>query len=319
MNTVEEVVGALRSRGRWAVCSHARPDGDAVGSVLGAVMVLRAMGLQAEPFLGDGVPFLYRWLPGADEVRPRIADSAAFDGVLVIECDGFARAQVPGIEKLFSINLDHHGSYHEFADVNYVLPNAAAASELVFHVARAAGVTFSKDMATCLYTALLTDTGSFCYSSTGAQTFAFAREMTLAGAEPAVVAREVYFSNPASKMHLLGRALSTLRIDGSISWMHVTERDMAETGATDADCEGLVNWALGIYGVEATAFFRESAGNQFRVSLRSKGVDVMKIAESFGGGGHQRASGHAIEGPLEQATARVLGALHLALNGNERD
>ena len=316
MNTLDEVVQAIRSRRRWAVCSHARPDGDAVGSTLGAVMVLRAMGLEAEPYLADGVPFLYRWLPGAGSVQNALADPKAFDGVLVIECDSFCRAQLPGIEQLFSINLDHHGSYREFADVNYVLPKAAAAAELVYHVAKAAGVAFTREMATCLYTAVLTDTGSFCYSGTSAQTFAFAREMTLAGADPAAIAQEVYFSNPASKMHLLGCALRSLRSEGPISWMHVTEADMASSGATEADCEGIVNWALGIHGVEATAFFRESGRNHYRVSLRSKGVDVRKIAESFGGGGHTRASGHGIDGPLEQATARVLDALRQALAGH---
>jgi len=317
MNTLAEVVNAVQSRQRWVVTSHARPDGDAVGSVLGCVQVLRAMGKQADGYLGDGVPFIYRGLPGAAEIRTVPVDAAHYDGVFIIECDSFRRTQLAGISSLFSINIDHHDSFTEYADVNYVVPTAAAASELVYRVAVAAGVAITPEIATSLYTAVLTDTGSFCYSGTSAQTFAFAREMVIAGANPASVAQQVYFSNPASKMHLLGRALCNLRLDGAISWMHVSEADMLASGATEQDCEGLVNWALSIHGIEATAFFREIPGAQYRVSLRSKGrIDVARIAEAFGGGGHSCASGHAIDGPYEVATARVLAALRAALQVN---
>ena len=178
----------------------------------------------------------------------------------------------------------------------------------------AAGITISPEIATCLYTAVLTDTGSFCYSGTNAQTFAFAREMVLAGADPVAIAQHVYFSNPVSKMQLLSRALSNLHCDGVISWMHISQTDLTASGATEQDCEGLVNWALGIGGIEASAFFREISGSRYRVSLRSKGnVDVARIAQSFGGGGHACASGHAIDGPFEIARGRVLSALRQAL------
>jgi phosphoesterase RecJ-like protein len=320
VNSLAEVVCAVRSRRRWVVTSHARPDGDAVGSVLGAVQILRAMGRQADAFLSDAVPFLYRGLPGAAELRTGPAalrtssPAAPYDAVLVIECDSLQRTGLQGLEDLFSINIDHHETGSEYAGVNFIVPTAAAASELVYRLAQAAEVPITAAIATCLYTAVLTDTGSFCFSSTSAQTFAFAREMVLAGADPAAIAQQVYFSNPASKMRLLGRALANLQCQGPISWMHVSQDDMAASGATGEDCEGLVNWALGIHGIEATAFFREIPGCQYRVSLRSKGrVDVARIAQAFGGGGHLCASGHAIAGPLETARDQVLAALRHAL------
>jgi phosphoesterase RecJ-like protein len=313
MNALADVLKAVQSRRRWVVTSHARPDGDAVGSVLGCAQILRAIGGHADVFLGDGVPFIYRGLPGAGDVRLGPVDAAQYDGVVVLECDSFERTRLEGLNGLFSINIDHHEAAAEYADVNYVVP-AAAAAELVFRLAQAAEVTITSDIATCLYTGVLTDTGSFCYSGTNADTFAFARKMVLAGARPAAIAQEVYFSNPASKMHLLGRALSNLRCQGTISWMHVSEADMHASGATEQDCEGLVNWALGIHGVEATAFFREIPGSRYRVSLRSKGrIDVARIAETFGGGGHFCASGHSIDGPNEVASSRVLNALRRAL------
>jgi phosphoesterase RecJ-like protein len=314
MNTLAEVVSALQSRRRWVVTSHARPDGDAVGSVLGAVQVLRAMGRQADGYLGDGIPFIYRGLPGVAEIGSGPVQTDRYDGALIIECDSLERTNLRGLNGLFTINIDHHDTSARYADVNYVVPTAAAASELVFQVAQAARVRITPEVATALYTAVLTDTGSFCYAATNAQTFAFAREMVLAGANPGAIAQQVYFSNPPSKMFLLGRALSNLHIEGAISWMYVSEADMRASGATEQDCEGLVNWALSVHGVEATAFFREISGSRYRVSLRSKGlIDVCGIAAAFGGGGHRRASGHGIDGPLEVACSRVLTALREAL------
>lgn len=318
MNTLAEVLQAVQSRQRWMVTSHGRPDGDAVGSVLGCVQILRAMGKQADGFLADGVPFIYRGLPGAADLRTGPVSIPQYDGVIILECDSFHRTHLEGLENLYSVNIDHHSSAAEYADINYVVSIAAAASELVFRLAQAAAVTITADIATCLYTAVLTDTGSFCYSGTNAETFAFALKMVLAGASPSTVAQQVYFSNSASKMHLLGRALSNLQCEGAISWMHVSEADMRTSGASEQDCEGLVNWALGIQGVEASAFFREVPGSRFRVSLRSKGrIDVARIAETFGGGGHACASGHAIVGPYDTAQARVLTALRQALELSE--
>ena len=314
MNCLDEIVAAIRARERWLVTSHARPDGDAVGSVLGCVLILRAMGKKADGYLADGVPFLYRELPGASEILTIPVEAGEYDGVFVLECDGFRRTGLKGLSGLFSINVDHHEGSCEFANLNYIVPTAAACSELVYHLALAAGVSITPEIATSLYTAVLTDTGSFCYRGTTAQTFAFAREMVLAGANPAEIAQQVYFSNPAGKMHLLGRALSTLQVEDGISWMHVTQADMRQSGASELDCEGLVNWAFSIHGVEATAFFRESAPGKYRVSLRSKGrVNVAAIAAGFGGGGHRCASGLGVEGSFKDATRSVLGALRAGL------
>jgi phosphoesterase RecJ-like protein len=314
MNSLDEVVAALRSRSRWAVTSHARPDGDAVGSVLASVAILRALGKQAEGFLSDGVPYIYRNLPGADELGTGPVESARYDGALILECHGLDRAELPGMEGLFSVNVDHHATYDEYVDVNYVDAHAAAAGELVYRIALAAGVAVTPAMATNLYTAVLTDTGSFRFSNTTAETFSFARAMVLAGADPAAIARQVYFSNPARKMHLLGCALRNLHCEGPISWMHITQADMSASGASEEDCEGVVNWALGIDGIEATAFLRQLPEGGYRVSLRSKGaIDVACIARQFGGGGHACASGHDIAGPLAAALDQILAALRAAL------
>lgn len=316
-NTAEQVVGALRSHRRWVVTAHGRPDGDAVGSVLAAVELLRAMELEADGFLADGVPPIYRALPGAASLGLGPVDNARYDGALILECDSLERTHLAGLDGLFLINLDHHNTAREYADINYIVPNAAAVAELVARVASAACISLTPEMATCLYAAELTDTGAFRYAGTNAATFGFARAMVAAGADPVAIARQVYFSNPLAKMALLGRALSHLHCEDGLAWMHVSLQDMRDCQATPADCEGLVNWALSIAGVEAAVFLRESDGSEgerYRVSLRSKGgIDVARIAQQFGGGGHSCASGIGLDGSLEAVSRRVLDVLREAL------
>jgi phosphoesterase RecJ-like protein len=183
---------------------------------------------------------------------------------------------------------------------------------MVYRLAREAGVKISPEIATCLYTAVLTDTGAFMFQGTNEHTFALARELVLAGADPAHCARNVYFGHSTAKMRLLGAALSNLRREGPLAWIWVTQEQMDRCHAKEEDCEGLVNYALSIQDVEVAAFFRELPGGRYRVSMRSKGqLNVAAIAESFGGGGHECASGCSLEGPLDAAVARVLGQLRL--------
>ena len=149
--------------------------------------------------------------------------------------------------------------------------------------------------------------GSFCFNGTNERTFALAQELVRAGADPSAIAQNVYFSNPTSKMRLLGSALSNLHQDGELAWMYISRDHMDRAEATDEDSEGLVNYALAIEGVEVALFFREQSDGRFRVSLRSKGaINVASVAERFGGGGHECASGCSIEGPLSVAVERVL-------------
>jgi phosphoesterase RecJ-like protein len=301
---------AIRSSKRLLVTSHARPDGDAVGSVLGAMLIARAMGVEADAQLADPVPLIYKSLPHAGEIIPGCEVLREYDTVLVLECDSIGRCKLQGIDNLKKINIDHHASGREFADVNWIESKACAVAELVYQVAVAAGVRITSDIATCLYTAVLTDTGSFCYEGTNDGTFRLAQELVRCGADPVRVARNVYFSSPTSKMRLLGCALRTLHRDGALAWMHISHDDMTSSGALEEDCEGLVNYALGIAGVEMSAFFRELPDGRYRVSLRSKGaINVGDVAEQFGGGGHECAAGLAVGGPLEDAKEKVLGAL----------
>jgi bifunctional oligoribonuclease and PAP phosphatase NrnA len=308
--SIEAVLSAIAQAEHLLVTAHARPDGDAVGSVLACWMMLERLGKKADMVLSDGVPRIYTGLPCASLVQQRSRIEGHYDAVILLECDGIERSRLEGLEGRFLINIDHHTSGREFANVNWIESDACAAGEMVYRLVTAAGVELTSDMATCLYAAVLSDTGSFCYAGTDANTFELAGDLVRRGADPVLIAQRVYFSNPAAKIHLLGAALANLHHGGRLAWLWVSQHDMERTHAAEEDCEGIVNYAIGIAGIEVAVFLRELPDLRVRLSLRSKGkVNVAAIAESFGGGGHENASGCTLDGPLGEATERILARL----------
>ncbi len=247
---VKEVLQHIRQRTRFVLTSHARPDGDAIGSALACAQILRLLGKHAEVVMHDPVPRIYEVLPFAEHVIQADQVNGNYEAAILLECDSIQRTRLEGLENQFLISIDHHTSGRPFANVNWIDPRATATAEMVYRLAREADVKISPEIATCLYTALMTDTGSFMFKGTNEQTFALARELVLAGADPAQCARN---------------------------------------------------------DVEVAAFFREMPDGRYRVSLRSKGkLNVADIAQRFGGGGHECASGCSIDGPLSIAVAKML-------------
>ena len=314
------ILQVLRQGERFLVCSHSRPDGDAVGSVLAMGMLLEQMGKRVDLVTPDAVPAIYRALPGAGAIRHALRVHGPYDAVILLECDGLERARLRGLENFFLINIDHHLTGKPYAHLNWIDYEAASVGELVYRLVKAAEATVTREMAICLYVTVLTDTGGFTYGSVRASTFALARELVLAGADPVAIAREVCFSTPASKVLLLGAALANLKREGRLSWLWVTHQDMVRTCAAEEDCEGIVNVAVGISGVEAAVFLRELPGQRFRLSLRSKGnLNVAEIAERLGGGGHGNAAGCTLDGPLTRALDEILTELRLGMAGFSLD
>lgn len=304
---LDKVLQEIEKRERFVLTSHARPDGDAVSSTLALGEILRQMGKKTDIVLHDGVPRVYQHLPFVGTVNKSDRIENHYDAAILLECDSIQRSRVGGLENQFLINIDHHKSGHDFAHINWIDPTAVATGELVYKLARAAGVKITPEIATCIYTAVITDTGLFVFEGTNAHTFELARELVLAGAEPALCARPIYFGHSTAKLRLLGVALSALQREGPLVWIWVTQEQMERTGAIEEDCEGLVNYALSIGDAEVAVFFRELPDGRFRVSLRSKGsMDVSAVAEEFGGGGHSCASGLSVEGPLHAAVEQVL-------------
>jgi phosphoesterase RecJ-like protein len=270
-------------------------------------MLLKQMGKRADLVTADRIPPIYRELPEADEVRTVMRVRGLYDAAILLECDGLERTRLRGLEDMFVINIDHHTSGREYGQLNWIDRSACSCGELIHRMVKMVGGTVTPEMATCLYTTLLTDTGGFCYGGIQASTFALAEELTVAGADPVKIARDIYFAVPLSKMKLMGIALSSLECERGLAWLTITAKDMERIGAAEEDCEGVVNYALSIAGVEAAVFLRELPEGRIRVSLRSKGkVSVAEIAGRMGGGGHENAAGCTLEGPLERATEEIL-------------
>ncbi len=311
---VAAILDVIRQGEKFLVCSHSRPDGDAVGSMLAAGMLLDQMGKRADLVTADRIPSIYRALPGADAIRTVMRVHGPYDAIILLECDGLERTRLRGLEPFFHINIDHHATGRRFAHLNWIDRHAASVGEMVYRLVKAAGGTVTSDMASCLYTTILTDTGGFCYGATRASTFALAQELTSAGADPVRIAQEVYFSTATAKLLLLGAALSNLKREGRLAWLWVTHQDMVRTCAAEEDCEGIVNYAICISGVEAAVFLRELPDGHIRLSLRSKGrVNVSAIAARLGGGGHENAAGVTLAGPISHALDEILAELRPAV------
>jgi phosphoesterase RecJ-like protein len=314
--SISALLSLLRERKSFLITSHARPDGDAIGSAVGLMHLLDAMGKNVQVVFADPIPLIYSYLPGIKRITHSLPATPP-DAAILLECDSIGRTGFDHIAAHLTINIDHHKSGRHFAGFNWIDPEASAVGAMVYDIAVASGIGISADMATCLYTAVLTDTGSFTYSTTTATTFALAEHLVASGARANEVAQAVYFSNPPSKIRVLGLALNNMQLDGEVAYGWITLEEMARAGAVPEDCEGIVNYLIGMSGIETAAFMREFVTEngelEYRTSLRSKGsVDVSQVAERLGGGGHRNASGCTLPGPLDEARKRVVAALHAA-------
>jgi bifunctional oligoribonuclease and PAP phosphatase NrnA len=314
-NPLAALLDVLGRGERFLVCSHSRPDGDAVGSMLAMGMLLEALGKRADLIAADRIPTIYRALPGAESIRCLTRVHGPYDAAILLECDSLERTRLRGLEPFFLVNIDHHATGRAFAHLNWIDRSAVSVGELVYRLIKAARVHLTPAMAQCIYATILTDTGAFCYGATRASTFALAAELSRAGADPVHMAQEIYFSTSMSKLLLLGAALTNLKREGRLAWLSVSHHDMVRTCAAEEDCEGIVNYAVALAGVEAAVFLRELPEGRIRVSLRSKGrVDVASLAAAMGGGGHENAAGLTLDGPLPRALQEILAPLRRAIH-----
>src|SRR3712207_2879728 len=228
---LSQVVDLIVAKERFAITSHVRPDGDALGSSLGLFWLLRALDKEPEVVMRDAVPHAYRKLPGADLVRVTPRLDRPYDAVFVIECSDVSRPGLPGLGEQLVVNIDHHSTTSLFGTINWIDSTASAVGEMVYNLCKAIGVRVTREIAECVYTALITDTGSFHYSNTTERTFKVASELVRAGVKPAKLAQAVFGSYPWSKIELTSRVLSTVRRDpsGRVAWLRQTMEMQRET------------------------------------------------------------------------------------------
>src|SRR5215217_676506 len=313
---LSQVVELIESKRRFAITSHIRPDGDSLGSSLGLYWLLRALDKEVEVVMRDAVPHAYLKLPGSELVRVTPRVDRPYDAVFVIECSDITRPGLVDLERQFVVNIDHHSTTALFGDINWIDSTASAVGEMIYNLCKALGVRVTREIAECVYTALITDTGSFHYSNTSERTFKVASELVRAGVKPAKVSQAVFANYPWSKIELLGEVLATVKRDssGRVAWLVQTLEMQERAGATDEDGDGFVNYPLTVGEVEAVAMLKESEPGVYRTSLRSKGdVNVARIAEKFGGGGHRNAAGCTLKGSWEEAETTIVALLQDAV------
>ncbi len=315
---IARIVDAIRARQRFVLSSHSRPDGDSIGSQLAMAYALREMGKQAIAINADPAPPPLMAFPGVPEIRIAPAAEGDFDAAIIMECGDLKRTGVTGLERCYVINIDHHPGNSGYGQINWFDSSAAACAEMVYDVVRALGVPLTREIATHVYLAIHTDTGSFHYSGISPKTFEICRECLLAGVDPVQVARSLYDSNNMGRLKLFGAVLGAMQIDatGRIAIVYV-DREMARAaGGTYEDTEGLVNLPLTVKEIEAVIFFKQEQGDEYRVSLRSKGdIDIGVIAKEYGGGGHKNAAGATISGPIEVLQQALVEKIEGAIDG----
>jgi bifunctional oligoribonuclease and PAP phosphatase NrnA len=299
---LSRIVEAIASRQRFVLSSHSRPDGDSIGSQLAMAYALKALGKEVVAINADLAPPPLLAFPGVPDIRVASEAVGPFDAAIIMECGDLARTGVAGLERYFVINIDHHPGNTSYGQINWFDDSAAACGEMVYDVVQALGVPLTVEIATHVYLAILTDTGSFHYSNITPRTFAIAGECIEAGVDPLLVARNVYDSNNMGRLKLFGAVLSAMQIDqtGRIAIVYLDHEMARAAGGTYEDTEGLINLPLTVKEIQAVVFFKEHEGETYRVSMRSKGdIDIGAIAKEFGGGGHKNAAGCTVTGAID--------------------
>ncbi|HUY41206.1 MAG TPA: DHH family phosphoesterase [Candidatus Dormibacteraeota bacterium] len=314
LSSTAEVVEELRRRAAFVMVSHVKPDGDTLGAGLALGLALEKIGKRVLYFQQDPVPRTLRFLPGTQRVSRALPADLPPDALFVF-CDMSDRTRagafLPQVARENVLDVDHHLGNTLFGALNYVLPTECSTGTCVMHLLRGLEVEIDAEIATCVLTTIMTDTGGLMHSNTSPEALELAAQLMRIGADKERITREIFGNKRIAATKLLGRVINAMQFghDGRYCWSCVDDAMLHECGADGEDTEDMVNVLLGQEGVEVAALFK-AYGGELRVSLRSVGrVNVQAAAASLGGGGHFRAAGLDFAGSLEEAVAAVDVAL----------
>ena len=296
------------------LASHVDPDGDAIGSTLAMAHICEQFGKRVVCVNESSIPKRFSFLPGIEKIKRPEQIHERFRYVIAVDAADRLRLGKT-VQQLIHpeaviLNIDHHRTNDEFGSYNVIEPNASATAEILYHwLEHSAEIEWNSAISTSIYTGILTDTGGFRYANTTADVLRIAAQLVEYGASASDIAEHALEATTYEQIRCLERALSTLELskDGQVAWVSLSLDDLKQIQARDGDVEGIVDMPRKIIGVDVGIFFRETSARTIKVSFRSKKkVDVSKIAQAFGGGGHPRAAGCTIEGELEQVKEQVL-------------
>jgi phosphoesterase RecJ-like protein len=322
---IQKISSALRGAKRFFLTSHLNPDGDAVGSLLAFQCLLRENGCETTAWMADPIPQNFMFLPGADTIihsREKLR-GRSFDVAVVVDSTDWERTGMLDDPEIMDsidcgtiINIDHHNSNSNFGDINLVDIGASAVGELIFDIITEMGGAISIDVATCIYTAIMTDTGNFTYSNTTARSYEISGKLVALGVCPDRIAEEVNENYPVSRLDLLKMALTTIEFsdDMTIGAMTISQKMFQDTETGPDIIEGFIDYPRYVAGVKVAVLFRDLSNGAYKVSFRSRdNFDVSAIARHFGGGGHTNASGCTIEGKLLDIKKEVFAIVKKAI------
>lgn len=315
---IEGILREIRNNRTFLITTHENPDGDAVGSSLALASYLKKLGKEVTVYFCDPVPDIYAYLPLAETVVHELPETES-DICFVLDVGEFRRAGAAfnGYSKVGKfINLDHHATSEQFAAINLIDEMAAATAAIIYRIIKAAGDEVDYATALCIYTAVITDTGSFRYSNSNPEAFLIASEMIATGVNAWYVSERLYENQPKQRLELLALSLATLEFSpsGEFASVAVTLDMYDKTGANAEMTDGFVNFPRSIRGVEVAVLFREVKPGVIKVGFRSKGkVDVSKLAEAFGGGGHHNAAGCNLQGSVDHVRRIIASHVEQAL------
>jgi len=313
---VHEIADLIRREDDFLVIGHLRPDGDCLGSCLGLVHLLHGMGKKARFYTSGPVPEFFTYLPGYELIET--TEPSDFSGtVIAVDTAELERVR-DGFSMHVHANIDHHISNSKYALLNWVDADATAAGEQVYRLAAVLEQPVTREIAICLYTALMTDTGCFRFSNTNERTFRIASCLVQQGADPAAIAEAVYDSRSACSVRLTGMIYASLNYEfsGRLVWNEITRAMLEECGSTESEPEGLSSDLRSIYGVEVAILFTETPEGFCRIGFRSRGaVNVAELAGKLGGGGHRNASGALVRMPYLEGREHALKTIRGYLAG----
>jgi phosphoesterase RecJ-like protein len=311
-DAISAICRAITSHRRFLICGHVRPDGDCLGSQLGTYHILTALGKEAHLYNAGPILEHYQFLPGLERIRPTLEQTYRPEVSIFVDCGAINRVAEDFQPEGIIINIDHHYSNLGFGDINYIDETASAVGEQIFQVAKHLSMKLTPDIATCLYLAILADTGSFRYPNTSDQTLEVAAELVRCGAAPHLIAREYYENRKPESVKLANKVMANLHFayDGQLVWSEITQQMYESAGGEENEPEGLVSELRSIKGVQVAILFHELPEGGLRAGLRSKGtVDVSRVAKEFNGGGHPNASGIYIRGDYDRLKTQILEAM----------